>query len=77
MPQNYDITRTIKQIQAIINVETKSIKQKGTAGEGKLVALAKLCNSLHNLVSLTAEGASGHDPAEDGDPRYRNKWGLE
>lgn len=74
MAQDYNIGTTIKQIQSIIRVETKSIKKKGTAGEGKLVAIAKLCNSLHGLVELTSKSDSEKDPALYGKPNFRKEW---
>ena len=77
MTKECDITKTIKQVQSIIAVETKSIKSKGTAGEGKLVALSKLCNSLRSLVQLTLVEIPEDDMEGYSDPDYRKRWRLE
>jgi hypothetical protein len=77
MAEPVDISKTIKQIQTIIRIETKSIRQKGTAGEGKLVALAKLCNSLHGLVQLTMANELEDDEEGYSKPNFREDWGLE
>lgn len=76
MTEPVDISKTIKQIQTIIRIETKSICAKGTAGEGKLVALAKLCNSLQGLLQLTMANESDNDLTGYSKPNFREEWGI-
>ena len=78
MYQLDQIKPTIKQIQSIITIETKSIRKKGTAGEGKLVAISKLCNSLRKLIELTTPiELDDNDDVGNGDPDFRDRWQRE